>query len=121
MRLPNVDATPSIDVVQIRERVIAQAPGQPDLVPVNPKPNAGKFGFCRRDPTSGRLLVTVRNQGVGPAGTSHTNVNFFTGRTVTPVTVNTPMIPAGTSVDVTAAIPSGCFTPDCAFRIVVDR
>ena len=111
---------PSIDVVQIRERIIAQAPRQPDLVPVNPQPNAGKLGFCRRDPSSGRLVVTVRNQGVGPAGPSHTTVNFTTGRTVTPVTVNTPMIPAGTTVDVMAAIPSGCFTPDCAFQIVVD-
>ena len=107
-------------MVQIRERIIAQAPRQPDLVPVNPQPNAGKLGFCRRDPSSGRLVVTVRNQGVGPAGASHTNVNFTTGRTVTPVTVNTPMIPAGTTVDVMAAIPAGCFTPDCAFQIVVD-
>ena len=83
---------PSIDVVQIRERIIAQAPRQPDLVPVNPQPNAGRLGFCRRDPSSGRLVVTVRNQGVGPAGPSHTNVNFTTGTTVTSVTVNTPTI-----------------------------
>jgi hypothetical protein len=47
-------------------------------------------------------------------------VNFFTGGTVSPVTVNTPMIPAGNSVDVAATIPSGCFTPDCAFPIIVD-
>lgn len=113
-------AIPSIAVVQIRERVIAQAPGQPDLVPVNPKPDAGKLGFCRRDPTGGKLVVTVRNQGVAPAGTSHTTVNFFTGGTVSPVTVNTPMIPAGNSVDVAATIPSGCFTPDCGFQIIVD-
>ena len=113
-------ATPSIDVVQIRERVIAQAPGQPDLVPVNPKPDAGKFGFCRRDPTGSKLLITVRNQGVAPAGASHTTVNFVTGGTVSPVTVITPMILAGSSADVAATIPSGCFTPNCAFQIIVD-
>ena len=62
----------------------------------------------------------MRNQGAGPAGPSHTTVNFTTGTTVTPVTVNTPMLPAGNAVDVMAAIPSGCFTPNCAFQIVID-
>ena len=62
----------------------------------------------------------MRNQGVGPAGPSHTNVNFTTGTTVTSITLNTPTIPAGTTVDVMAAIPANCFTPDCAFQIVVD-
>jgi hypothetical protein len=94
--------------------------GLPDLVPVNPKPNAGKFGFCRRDPSGGNLVVTVKNQGVAPAAASHTTVNFAVGGTVSPVSVNTPMIMAGASVDVSAAIPPGCFRPDCSFQIVVD-
>jgi CARDB len=94
--------------------------GMPDLVPVNPQPNAGKFGFCRRDPSGGNLLVRVKNQGVAPAAASHTTVNFAVGGTVSPVSVNTPMIVAGASVDVSAAIPPGCFRPDCSFQIVVD-
>jgi hypothetical protein len=111
---------PAIDVVQIRERIIAQAPRPPDLLPVNPQPSAGRLGFCRRDPTSGRLVVTVGNQGAGPAGPSRTTVNFTTGNTVTSVTMNTPVIPAGSTLDVMAAIPAGCFRPDCAFQIVAD-
>ena len=106
-------------MVQIRERIIAQAPRQPDLVPVNPQPNAGRLGL-RSNPSSGRLVVTVRNQGAGPAGPSHTTVNLTTGTTVTPVTANTPMLPAGNVVDVMAVMPLGCFTPNCAFQIVVN-
>lgn len=93
----------------------ARAAGQPDLVPVNPQPSAGKLGFCRRERE--RLIVTVKNQGVAPAAASQTKVTFSTGA---PVTVATPVIAAGSSVDVAAAIPSGCFGPDCAFQIVVD-
>jgi hypothetical protein len=114
------NANPNIDVVQIRERVIAQTQRQSDLVPVNPQPTAGKFGFCRRDLSGSKLVVTVKNQGVAPAAASHATVNFATGGTVSPVSLNTPMILAGDSVDVVMAIPSGCFTPDCSFQIVVD-
>ena len=59
----------------------------------------------------------MKNQGVAPAAASQTKVTFSTGATVT---VATPVIAAGSSVDVAAAIPSGCFGPDCAFQIVVD-
>jgi subtilase family serine protease len=62
----------------------------------------------------------VGNQGAGPAGPSRTTVNFTTGNTVTSVTMNTPVIPVGSTLDVMAAIPAGCFRPDCAFQIVAD-
>ena len=77
-------------------------------------------GFCRRDPSGSKLVVTVKNQGVAPAAASHTTVNFTAGGTVSAVSLSTPMVLAGDSVDVVAAIPSGCFTPDCSFQIVVD-
>jgi len=102
------------------ERVAARgekvASGQPDLVPVNPQPTAGKFGFCRRDPSGANMIVTVKNQGTAPAGASQTTVKFSSGA---PVVVATPAIPSG-SVDILAPIPSGCFAPDCFFQITVD-
>lgn len=100
----------SIDVEQIRER---QRPARPlpDLVPV---PDASGF-FCRlRD---GKLVVTVKNQGAGPAGPSTTEVDFFRhGR----VSLPTPALAPGASTDLLVDIPPGCFDPDCEFRITVD-
>jgi CARDB len=100
----------SIDVEQIRER---QRPARPlaDLVPV---PDASGF-FCRlRD---AKLVVTVKNQGAGPAGPSTTEVDFFShGR----VSLPTPALGPGASTDLLVDIPPGCFDPDCEFRITVD-
>src|SRR5688500_16355636 len=45
--------------------------GKPDLLPV-PDPQTGSF--CRR--RDGKLIVTIRNQGTGPAGASTTRVDF---------------------------------------------
>lgn len=88
--------------------------GLADLIPVpDPKPGVG---FCRRD-AQGRLIVTVKNQGTADAGPSETKVAFSGGGTVS---VPTPAIPAGGSVDVFVPIPPGCFSPDCGFRITVD-
>lgn len=102
----------SIDVEQIRERRRRTEPaGQPDLIPV-PDANGS---FCRiRD---GQLIVTVRNQGTGPAGPSTTEVDFGShGKVNAP----TPALGPGASIDVSVPIPAGCFSPDCHFRITVD-
>ena len=109
----NVTTHSSIDVDQIRERSLGGGTEQPpDLIPV-PGPNNN---FCRITP-DGRLIVTVRNQGAGPAGPSTTEVTFSTG---TKESQPTPALAPGASVDLFFKIPSGCFQPDCSFRIVVD-
>ncbi|HYR74730.1 MAG TPA: CARDB domain-containing protein [Pyrinomonadaceae bacterium] len=87
--------------------------GLADLIPVpDPKPGVG---FCRRDGL--KLTITVRNQGTADAPPSVTKVDFSPSGTVS---VPTPAISAGGSVDVTVQIPPGCFSPDCNFRITVD-
>jgi hypothetical protein len=98
------------------ERVVPrrQEVGLPDLVPV-PDPQPG-VGFCRRD-DQGRLIVTVRNQGTSGAGPSLTEVDFFAFGTVS---LLTPPLGPGASVDLLFPIPPGCFNPDCEFRITVD-
>ena len=111
-------ATGQVETLFI-ERVAArgeQAAGKPDLVPVNPQPTAGKFGFCRRD-ANGNLTITIKNQGGGAAGPSQTRVKFGNG---TVASLSTPAIPAGTSVDLTAPSPPGCFRPDCSFEITAN-
>ncbi len=83
----------------------------PDLIPV-PDANGS---FCkRRDLT---LTVTVKNQGASGAGPSVTGVDFFAfGK----VSMPTPPLGPGASVDLLFPIPPGCFDPDCEFRITVD-
>jgi len=88
--------------------------GLPDLIPV-PDPQPG-IGFCRRD-DQGRLIVTVRNQGASGAGPSTTTVDFGAFGTVS---LATPALGPGDSVDLLFPIPPGCFNPDCHFRITVD-
>ncbi len=87
-------------------------PGQPDLIPV-PAPTGG---FCTR--TAEGLVVTVKNQGTGAAGSSVTRVTFDTGSIV-----NIPTPPLGPGAQVVlppAPIPPNCFQSDCGFRITVD-
>jgi hypothetical protein len=101
------------------ERVSSRSPqaaGKPDLIPLNPQPAAGKFGFCRRDP-SGKLIVTIKNQGVASAGASHTTIKFVGGQ---PVTVNTPAIAGGAFFDHLVTMPASCFHPNCLFAITAD-
>src|SRR5262245_61563320 len=87
-------------------------PGQPDLIPV-PLPTGG---FCNATPSG--LVVTVRNQGTGPAGASVTRVTFGTGASVD---IPTPPLGPGAQVALPPVpFPPGCFQPDCAFRITVD-
>lgn len=87
-------------------------PGLPDLIPV-PSPDGG---FCNR--TAEGLIVTVKNQGTGPAGASVTRVTFATGASVDLPTP--PLAPGAQVVLPPATIPSSCFSPNCAFRITVD-
>lgn len=85
--------------------------GLPDLVPV-PDENGS---FCRR--RDGDLIVTVKNQGSFGAGPSMTTVDFGSFGAIT---MPTPALAAGASVDLAFPIPLGCFSPDCFFRITVD-
>lgn len=85
--------------------------GLPDLIPV---PDENGF-FCRR--RDGNLIVTVRNQGTFGAGPSVTTVDFGAFGAVS---MPTPALAAGASVDLAFPIPLGCFDPDCDFRITVD-
>ncbi|HEX8597398.1 MAG TPA: CARDB domain-containing protein [Chloroflexia bacterium] len=83
----------------------------PDLVPV---PDS-QGSFCKGE--GGKLAVTVRNQGAGPAGPSVTRVDFGAlGQFTQP----TPPLAPGASVDLFFEMPQGCFQPDCTFRITVD-
>lgn len=100
-----------IDVEQIRERVARVLPELADLIPV-PDPSGS---FCRA--REGKLLVTVKNQGSGPAGPSTTQVDFGQFGIVS---VATPALGPNMSTDLLVDIPSGCFDPDCDFRITVD-
>jgi hypothetical protein len=86
--------------------------GQPDLIPV-PLPGGG---FCNA--TAQGLVVTVKNQGTGPAGASVTRVTFETGASVD---IPTPPLGPGAQVALPPVpFPPSCFQPDCSFRITVD-
>jgi CARDB len=82
-----------------------------DLIPV---PNeAGSFCNIKDN----ALVVTVRNQGTASAGPSTTEVDFGTfGK----VSMLTPSLGPGASVNLSFPIPFGCHDPDCEFRITVD-
>lgn len=92
-------------------------PPKPDLVPSNPQPGTGKFGFCRFDASGKNLIVTVKNQGATAAGPSQTEVTF---KDEDPVTQSTPAIPAGGSIDLLFEKPPSCKVPGCEFEIRVD-
>ncbi|MEZ4601005.1 MAG: CARDB domain-containing protein [Syntrophotaleaceae bacterium] len=87
----------------------------PDLVPFSPL-GTDPLAFCRLEDSGTLLRVTVRNQGNGDAAASRTTVLFRGG----PVTLDTPPVPAGASVDLLFNVPSNCFSPDCSFTIRVD-
>jgi len=107
----NVTTHSGIDVEQINERKRKETTRElPDLIPV---PVNG--GFCRLTP-DGKLIVTVKNQGAGPAGPSTTQVSFNSGS----VSLPTPALAPGASIDLFFQVPAGCFRPDCGFRITVD-
>ena len=85
--------------------------GRADLVPV-PDANGS---FCRRKDLT--LTVTIKNQGIGAAGASVTKVDFGA---LGQVSMPTPPLAPGASVDLFFPIPPGCFDPDCEFRITAD-
>lgn len=87
----------------------------PDLVPFSPS-GTDPTAFCRIEQNGKLLRVSVKNQGNADAGPSKTTVIFGN----TPLTLDTPAIPAGGSVDLLFKVPSGCFSPDCSFKITVD-
>lgn len=87
----------------------------PDLVPFSPLGTA-PTAFCRIEQDGKLLRVSVKNQGNADAGPSKTTVTFVNK----PFTLDTPAIPAGGSVDLLFKVPSGCFSPDCSFKITVD-
>ncbi|HLE24520.1 MAG TPA: CARDB domain-containing protein, partial [Thermodesulfobacteriota bacterium] len=72
--------------------------------------------FCRIEQSGKLLRVSVKNQGNADAGASKTTVTFSNKA----LTLDTPAIPAGGSVDLLFKVPANCFSPDCSFRITVD-
>jgi subtilase family serine protease len=107
---------------QLIECCCEEAP-LPDLVVV-PRDNiSGPESYCRRieGPTgAGNLEIIVRNQGTAEAGPSTTQVVFeFSGGTH-PVVLDTPGIAPDESVTLSTEIPSGCFEPNCRFKITVN-
>jgi hypothetical protein len=85
-----------------------------DLVPFSPSGNS-EAAFCRIE-LGGKLRVSVKNQGNADAGISKTTVIFSNAS----VTLDTPAIPAGGSVDLLFNVPLGCSILNCSFRITVD-
>ena len=87
----------------------------PDLLPFSPL-GTDPAAFCRMEQGGKLLRVSVKNQGNADAGVSKTTVLFGD----IPVTLDTPPIPAGGSVDLLFKVPGNCFSPDCSFKITVD-
>jgi len=104
----------SIDIEQIRERRKERRPNLPDLVPV-PDPT-GNFCIIDVGPAP-ELIVTVKNQGSGIAGTSTTEVDFFEFGSFTMITLS---LDPGATTELLFPIPPGCFDLDCEFKITVD-
>ncbi|MDR4497125.1 MAG: hypothetical protein MRK02_04255 [Candidatus Scalindua sp.] len=87
----------------------------PDLLPFSPA-GIDPSAFCRLEEGGKLLRVSVKNQGNDHAAASKTTVLF---RDVS-LTLDTPAIPAGGSVDLLFKVPANCFSPDCSFKITVD-
>jgi hypothetical protein len=106
-----------VTVLGIKPVVRGKTPSQrvPDLIPFAPlgtEPSA----FCRIESEPRMLRVSVKNQGNENANASKTTVYFSSAQ----VSLDTPPIPAGGSIDLLFKIPLGCFSPDCSFKISVD-
>lgn len=91
----------------------------PDLMPTT---SAGRTddptGFCKSVENSTKVVVKVKNQTLVDAAASTTTVEFSTGGSFQ---FPTPAIPANSSVELPPInIPSGCFSPDCLFKITVN-
>jgi CARDB len=100
---------PGIDVEPIKERQRIARPDLPDLIPVS-----GEQGFCE---DNRMISFIVRNQGTGAAGASTSTVDFGPYGTAS---LPTQALGPGQEILLQAAIPPGCFDPDCEFTITVD-
>jgi hypothetical protein len=98
-----------------------------DMVPVsnpNLSPPAGFCNIAKDGPDAGKLIVTVRNDGVRAAPATTTVVEFR--GVTTPVAVKLPTPPiAGSpgSARLSVAIPAACYeytTKNCYFTVTVD-
>jgi CARDB len=95
------------------------APGQTLMIRSDlwPDPGPAQSGFCKRN--QGNLVVTVRSVGPAqaPLAPFYVKVEFTSGGTFEKQVER--LVP-GSTADVQFAIPSGCFNPDCKFKITVD-
>ena len=91
---------------------------RPDLVPFS-----SALMFCDPD-GQGNLLVHVKNVGVATSPNVHVQVVFFLGaageKVERPALGTGALAPGQTSLPIPVPIPSGCYNPDCGFRITVD-
>ncbi len=69
----------SIDVEQVRERQLGPKE-LPDLIPVDKALPGGPFCVLKDTDQGKALVVTIKNQGPGPAGPSTTEVDFLRGQ-----------------------------------------
>ncbi|MEO8446423.1 MAG: CARDB domain-containing protein [bacterium] len=86
-----------------------------DLQPVIPA-GTEPYSFCRRDRNGNLLLVAIKNQGSEDSGPSVTTVLFGTQK----ISIDTPPIKAGGTVELQFRFPVNCFDPDCEFTIMAD-
>ena len=119
-----VGAHSSIDVEQIRERIVKDGGDETKLADLIPVPKADPpyppESFCRVKDKG--LLITVRNQGEGAAEASIAEVLFT--RVNASVMRPTPQLGPGNETDLHFAFPpNGCTGgfETCPFRITVDR
>jgi hypothetical protein len=124
-----VDKTPAKKVTtpatQIEGLQVNKALLKPDLLPVNP---GNVVNNCTNPPDNGwKLIITVKNQGKKVSSVCTTSVTFWVTvpntTTSEPKTfeIPTPAIQPGQSVEIGPAnIPTGCYRPDCMFKIIVD-
>jgi|GEM_PF-4144326 len=130
----------TLDVEQIRERVVQAPPGDdtgaPDLVPRRPFEGDGSStpdsGYCMALESgfgpAERIRVIIRNQGDAPAAASQTSVTFGIDGAAPPPgsavrIAQTPALDAGESVNHEFRIPDACYGPpetQCRFIIMAD-
>ena len=90
----------------------------PDVLPIK---SAGQpdneTGFCKVVDNATKVIFSIKNNGSDSPAPSGT-VEFPSGGSV-PFTA--PMaIPAGETIELPAInIPTGCFSPDCSFKITI--
>jgi hypothetical protein len=130
----------TMDVEQIRERIVKGPPGDgggaPDLVPRRPFEGDGSThpdsGYCMAlesgPGAAERIRVIIRNQGAVSAPASQTSVVFGVDGEAPPPDsavriAQTPALDAGQSATHEFRIPDGCYGPpdtQCRFVIMAD-